>query len=345
MAIAAGVRPPARPRLAGRRPRPRSPTATCRSTRCSCRLPRGERRRRPDRAPAAGSTTRATSSRSCCCSRRTTDRDDRRPRARRACPAPSASSSCPTASRETKPKACNVGLFFARGEFLVIYDAEDRPERRPAARGRGRVPRRGADDLVCVQARLNYFNARENVLTRMFTLEYSHWFDYMLPGPRPRCGCRSRSAARRTTSAPTRCASSAAGTRTTSPRTPTSACAPRPRATRVGDHRLDDLRGGLLGAVAVGPPAHPLDQGLHADGARPHAPSRSGSCARPGCAARWPLVLLIAGTPLDVPRRAGPVALPGLALLVRRPRPAALVTGLARRDASPRSASSSATAS
>jgi glycosyltransferase XagB len=33
-----------------------------------------------------------------------------------------------------------------------------------------------------VQASLNYFNATENVLTRMFTLEYSYWFDYMLAG-------------------------------------------------------------------------------------------------------------------------------------------------------------------
>ena len=29
---------------------------------------------------------------------------------------------------------------------------------------------------------MNYFNRNENFLTRMFTLEYSYWFDYMLPG-------------------------------------------------------------------------------------------------------------------------------------------------------------------
>ncbi len=33
-----------------------------------------------------------------------------------------------------------------------------------------------------MQAALNYFNADENVLTRMFTLEYNYWFDYMLAG-------------------------------------------------------------------------------------------------------------------------------------------------------------------
>jgi cellulose synthase/poly-beta-1,6-N-acetylglucosamine synthase-like glycosyltransferase len=41
---------------------------------------------------------------------------------------------------------------------------------------------RGGENLVCVQAALNYWNADENWLTRMFTLEYSFWFDYMLPG-------------------------------------------------------------------------------------------------------------------------------------------------------------------
>ncbi len=33
----------------------------------------------------------------------------------------------PEALPQTKPKACNVGLFLARGELLTVYDAEDRP--------------------------------------------------------------------------------------------------------------------------------------------------------------------------------------------------------------------------
>jgi cellulose synthase/poly-beta-1,6-N-acetylglucosamine synthase-like glycosyltransferase len=87
----------------------------------------------------------------------------------------------PPGQPQTKPKACNVGLFLARGEFLVIYDAEDRPE--PQQLKAALVAFGRADERqVCVQAALNYFNAGENVLTRMFTLEYSFWFDYMLPG-------------------------------------------------------------------------------------------------------------------------------------------------------------------
>jgi cellulose synthase/poly-beta-1,6-N-acetylglucosamine synthase-like glycosyltransferase len=82
---------------------------------------------------------------------------------------------------QTKPKACNVGLALAEGEFLVIYDAEDRPEPGQLREVVSRFAETG-DDVVCFQARLNYFNARENILTRMFTLEYSMWFDTMLPG-------------------------------------------------------------------------------------------------------------------------------------------------------------------
>jgi cellulose synthase/poly-beta-1,6-N-acetylglucosamine synthase-like glycosyltransferase len=87
----------------------------------------------------------------------------------------------PDGMPKTKPKACNVGLFFARGDLLVIYDAEDRPD--PDQLKKAVVAfRKGDDRLVCVQAALNYWNDEENSLTRMFTLEYSFWFDYMLPG-------------------------------------------------------------------------------------------------------------------------------------------------------------------
>ncbi len=87
----------------------------------------------------------------------------------------------PRGKPQTKPRACNLGLVFARGEFLVIYDAEDIPE--PGQlREAVSAFRNSGPELACVQARLNYYNAHENLLTRMFTLEYSWWFDYMLPG-------------------------------------------------------------------------------------------------------------------------------------------------------------------
>ncbi|MGO9133915.1 MAG: glycosyltransferase family 2 protein, partial [Methylovirgula sp.] len=87
----------------------------------------------------------------------------------------------PTSQPQTKPKACNFALRFARGEILVVYDAEDRPEpdqlRKVVAAFRMAPP-----DVACLQARLNYYNANENWLTRMFALDYALWFDQLLPG-------------------------------------------------------------------------------------------------------------------------------------------------------------------
>ncbi len=82
---------------------------------------------------------------------------------------------------KTKPKACNYGLHFSRGEFLTIYDAEDIPDADQLKKTVflfNKLPKK----FICLQGALNYFNRNENMLTRMFTLEYSYWFDYMLPG-------------------------------------------------------------------------------------------------------------------------------------------------------------------
>ena len=80
-----------------------------------------------------------------------------------------------------KPKACNYGLIHAQGEYVVIYDAEDIPE--PDQLKKALVAfRKGGPNLACVQAKLNYFNRDQNLLTRWFTTEYSMWFDLFLPG-------------------------------------------------------------------------------------------------------------------------------------------------------------------
>jgi len=87
----------------------------------------------------------------------------------------------PKSQPKTKPKACNYALQFCRGEFVTIYDAEDQPEADQLKKAV--LAFRNSDDkLACVQGRLNYFNRSENWLTRMFTLEYSQWFDFLLPG-------------------------------------------------------------------------------------------------------------------------------------------------------------------
>jgi cellulose synthase/poly-beta-1,6-N-acetylglucosamine synthase-like glycosyltransferase len=87
----------------------------------------------------------------------------------------------PDSQPKTKPKACNYGLFFANGDYLAIYDAEDFPE--PDQLEKVVIAfRKLPAHVVCIQGCLNYFNWSDNLLTRMFTLEYSSWFDYNLPG-------------------------------------------------------------------------------------------------------------------------------------------------------------------
>lgn len=87
----------------------------------------------------------------------------------------------PDSFPRTKPKVCNIGLARAKGECLVIYDAEDKPDAdqlKKAVLAFERLP----DNVACVQSCLNFYNPRQNLLTRWFTAEYSAWFDLNLPG-------------------------------------------------------------------------------------------------------------------------------------------------------------------
>jgi cellulose synthase/poly-beta-1,6-N-acetylglucosamine synthase-like glycosyltransferase len=87
----------------------------------------------------------------------------------------------PAGGPRTKPKALNAALPFARGSFVAVYDAEDRPERdqlrlalEAFVAGDGR--------LACVQARLTIDNSSDSWLSRLFTAEYAGLFDVFLPG-------------------------------------------------------------------------------------------------------------------------------------------------------------------
>ncbi len=82
---------------------------------------------------------------------------------------------------QTKPKACNYALRFARGEYVTIYDAEDKPDPLQLRKVLY-IFRHASEETACVQARLNYYNYNENILTRMFALEYGSWFNFMLRG-------------------------------------------------------------------------------------------------------------------------------------------------------------------
>jgi cellulose synthase/poly-beta-1,6-N-acetylglucosamine synthase-like glycosyltransferase len=87
----------------------------------------------------------------------------------------------PAEGPRTKPKACNYGLQLARGEFCVIYDAEDVPEPDQLKKALA-VFRRSGSEFGCVQAKLNYYNPNQNAITKWFALEYTSWFDFFLPG-------------------------------------------------------------------------------------------------------------------------------------------------------------------
>jgi len=85
----------------------------------------------------------------------------------------------PPTNPGTKPKALSVALPFARGEFTVIYDAEDRPEPNQLRQALKAFHSAGAD-LACVQARL-CIDTRTSWLARFFAAEYAGHFDIFLP--------------------------------------------------------------------------------------------------------------------------------------------------------------------
>ncbi|MCD6035601.1 MAG: xagB [Rickettsiales bacterium] len=82
---------------------------------------------------------------------------------------------------QTKPKACNYAIRFAKGEYVTIYDAEDEPESGQLKQAIAAF-RAGGEGLTCVQAKLNYHNYGKGILPGLFALEYAVWFEFLLPG-------------------------------------------------------------------------------------------------------------------------------------------------------------------
>lgn len=86
----------------------------------------------------------------------------------------------PDGTPRTKPRALNYALQFATGEYLVIYDAEDRPDPDQLRKAAGRF-RDAPKEVVCLQARLTFDNASENWLSKQFAIEYASLFGGILP--------------------------------------------------------------------------------------------------------------------------------------------------------------------
>jgi glycosyltransferase XagB len=87
----------------------------------------------------------------------------------------------PAGMPRTKPRALNIALPLLRGQFVVVFDAEDAPDpgqiKMAAQCFAAASPR-----LACLQARLAIDNARHNWLTRLFAIEYAALFDVINVG-------------------------------------------------------------------------------------------------------------------------------------------------------------------
>lgn len=86
----------------------------------------------------------------------------------------------PCGSPQTKPRALNYALQFARGELLTIFDADDVAEPlqlRLAAETFALL----SPDVACLQAELAFYNPNENWFARQFTVEYATLFGLLLP--------------------------------------------------------------------------------------------------------------------------------------------------------------------
>ena len=89
----------------------------------------------------------------------------------------------PGAKVTTKPRACNYGLLRAKGELCVIYDAEDNPDPDQLKKA-AIVFLRSPENVVCLQSKLNFYNADENIITKWFSIEYANWYEFYLQGAR-----------------------------------------------------------------------------------------------------------------------------------------------------------------
>jgi cellulose synthase/poly-beta-1,6-N-acetylglucosamine synthase-like glycosyltransferase len=84
----------------------------------------------------------------------------------------------PPGRPRTKPKALTYALSFARGDYVVVFDAEDRPERDQLRKAAAAFSERPG--LGCVQARLTP-DHDGSWFARMFAVEYAANFEVLLP--------------------------------------------------------------------------------------------------------------------------------------------------------------------
>jgi cellulose synthase/poly-beta-1,6-N-acetylglucosamine synthase-like glycosyltransferase len=87
----------------------------------------------------------------------------------------------PAGVPQTKPRALNAGLEAAKGTFVTIYDAEDRPDPFQLLKAVANF-RHAPEEVACLQARLQFWNEHASVITRFYRAEYCVHFEWILPG-------------------------------------------------------------------------------------------------------------------------------------------------------------------
>ncbi len=86
----------------------------------------------------------------------------------------------PPMQPRTKPKALTYALAGARGHYLAVYDAEDRPHPQQLREAHAKFLT-APPDVACLQAPLIIGNGGESWISAMFALEYSALFRALLP--------------------------------------------------------------------------------------------------------------------------------------------------------------------
>lgn len=87
----------------------------------------------------------------------------------------------PRSDIRTKPRALNYALSRCDSEFVVLYDAEDRPAADQLKQAYIKF-KTSSEKLACVQAPLLIRNANSGFLPTMFAFEYAALFRAYLPG-------------------------------------------------------------------------------------------------------------------------------------------------------------------
>jgi cellulose synthase/poly-beta-1,6-N-acetylglucosamine synthase-like glycosyltransferase len=86
----------------------------------------------------------------------------------------------PPAMPRTKPKALAYALPLCSGEFITLFDAEDRPDPNQLIAAYSRF-KRSSNHLACLQAPLQITNAPSGILPAMFAFEFAGLFRGLLP--------------------------------------------------------------------------------------------------------------------------------------------------------------------